>query len=162
VRLHLLGDQELRQAFEDLQNTISSRKIDPLKTRYLVQQMVDDGREVLIGLHSMPHFGSLVAFGLGGIYVEAVNDVVLRIAPLTQIDASEMVQSIRGVNILRGVRGAAPVDFHKLSTILLRVSQLSQDFPEIAEMDINPFMAFDKPEKCVAADVRVRIVGEAQ
>jgi len=157
VRLDLRDEQELRQAFDALHDKTASHGIASEVIRFLVQQMVEGGREVLIGLHAVPNFGTLVAFGLGGIYVEAVNDVVLRIAPLTQLDASEMVQSIRGVNILRGVRGAGSVDFHKLSTILLRVSQLSQDFPEVIEMDINPFMSFDKPEKCVAVDARIRL-----
>jgi acetyltransferase len=156
VRLDLRDDMELRRSFDELREA-AIHKLDPRQIRFLVQHMVEGGREVLIGLHAMPNFGTLIAFGLGGIYVEAVKDVVLRIAPLTQTDASEMVQSVRGVNILRGVRGAPPVDFHKLSTILLRISQLSQDFSEIVEMDINPLMAFDKPEKCVAADARMRI-----
>jgi len=156
VRLDVRDDHELRRAFDELHEA-ATHKLDSSQIRFLVQHMVEGGREVLIGLHAMPNFGTLIAFGLGGIYVEAVKDVVLRIAPLTQVDASEMVQSVRGVNILRGVRGVPPVDFHKLSTILLRISQLSQDFPEIVEMDINPFMAFDKPEKCVAADARMRI-----
>lgn len=161
VQLDLRDEEELHTAFEALQKKVHMHNIDPRQTNFLVQQMVEGGREVLVGLHSMPNFGALIVFGLGGIYVEAVKDAVLRIAPLTHTDAEEMVQSIRGVNILRGVRGAPPVAFEKLSEILLRVSQLSQDFPEITEMDINPFMAFDRAEKCVAADARIRI-GNAQ
>jgi acetyltransferase len=160
VQLDLHNSQELRSAFEDLQKRARAHEIDLRQAIFVVQKMIAGGREVLIGLQSMPNFGALVVFGLGGIYVEAVKDVVLRIAPLTRRDAEEMVQSIRGASILRGVRGAPPVDFEKLVEVLLRASQLSQDFPEIIEMDINPFMAFDRPEKCVAADARMRIAGE--
>ena len=161
VHLNLRNAHELRAAFDDLQGKAQAQRLNPEQTQYLVQSMVEGGREVLIGLQSMPNFGSLIAFGLGGIYVEAVNDVVLRIAPLTQADARDMVCSVRGINILRGVRGAPPVAFDRLYAVLLRVSQLAHDFPEIIEMDINPFMAFDKPEKCVAADVRMRIATAA-
>jgi acetyltransferase len=160
VRLDLREESELRAAFDELQTKARDHHLELEQTHFLVQQMVEGGREVLIGLQSLPNFGALVAFGLGGIYVEAVKDVVLRIAPLTEADAAEMVQSIRGVNILRGVRGAPAVAFDKLIAVLLRVSQLSQDFPEIIEMDINPFMVFDKAEKCMAADARMRITGE--
>lgn len=157
VLLDLRDEKELHAAYEALGKKVQAHGIEPQQTGYLVQQMVEGGREVLIGLQSLPDFGTLIAFGLGGIYVEAVKDAVLRIAPLTQLDAEEMVQNLRGVNILRGVRGAPPVAFEKLAEVLLRVSQLSQDFPEIAEMDINPFMAFEQPEKCVAADARARL-----
>jgi acetyltransferase len=92
-------------------------------------------------------------FGLGGIYVEALGDVLFRICPLTPLDTYDMLTGIRGVAILNGVRGAPPVDFAALGEVLQRVSQLAVDFPQIEEVDINPLLAF--PSGATAIDARV-------
>jgi acetyltransferase len=92
-------------------------------------------------------------FGLGGIYVEALGDVQFRICPLTPLDTNDMLTGIRGVAILKGVRGAPPADFAALGEALQRVSQLAVDFPEIEELDINPLLAF--PSGVTAIDARV-------
>ena len=99
----------------------------------------------------------LVMFGLGGVYVEALKDVVFRILPLTDREADEMVKAIRGYPILRGIRGDEPVAFETITETLLRLSQLGHDFPEILEMDLNPFMAFPEPARCRAVDARIRL-----
>jgi len=98
-----------------------------------------------------------VMFGLGGVFVEAIRDVVFRIAPIRPLDAHDMVRAIRGVAILEGIRGAPPVDFAALVDVLLRASQLAVDVPEIAELDINPLLAF--PDRVVAVDARVLVEG---
>ena len=121
----------------------------------LVQRMVQGGRETIIGITRDHAFGPLVMFGLGGVFVEAIRDVVFRIAPLRPLDAHDMVRAIRGVAILDGIRGAKPVDFAALVDVLLRASQLAVDVPEIAELDINPLLAF--PDRVVAVDARVLI-----
>jgi len=102
-----------------------------------------------------PSFGPLLMFGLGGIYVEALKDVVFRVAPIMPLDAHDMVRSIRGVALLDGIRGAPPVDFAALTDVLLRVSQLAIDHPEIAELDVNPLLAFSDGVKAVDARVLV-------
>lgn len=157
VRLNLRTRDELAAAFLDLQAQVSALGLAGEQTRFLVQRMLSGGREVLFGMHTVPTFGTVLAFGLGGIYVEALRDLVLRAVPLTVEDAQVMVQGIRGAAILQGVRGEAPVAFALLSEVLLRLSQLAGDFPEIVEMDINPFLAFPEAEKCAAVDVRMRI-----
>jgi acetyltransferase len=96
-------------------------------------------------------------FGLGGIYVEALKDVVFRVAPIQPLDAQEMVASIRGVALLEGIRGAPPVDFAALRDVLLRISQLAVDHPEIIELDVNPLLAF--PDGVMAVDARVLLSG---
>jgi acetyltransferase len=121
----------------------------------LVQRMVQGGRETITGITRDPSFGPLVMFGLGGVFVEAIRDVVFRIAPIRPLDAHDMVRAIRGVAILDGIRGAPPVDFAALVDVLLRLSQLALDVPEIAELDINPLLAF--ADGVVAVDARVLV-----
>ena len=119
----------------------------------LVQEMVHGGRETIVGLSRAPGFGSLVMFGLGGVFVEALRDVVFRIAPIHALDAHDMLRGIRGTAMLEGFRGAPPADFGALADVLLRVSQLAADHPEIAELDVNPLLAF--PDGVRAVDARV-------
>ncbi len=118
-----------------------------------VQQMIGGGQEVIIGAVTDPSFGKLVAFGLGGILVEVLKDITFRLAPLAQGEALSMLDSIQAAEVLKGVRGAEPADRAALSTMIQRVSQLVADFPEIAEMDLNPVFASAKG--AVAADVRI-------
>jgi acetyl coenzyme A synthetase (ADP forming)-like protein len=121
----------------------------------VVQRMVRNGRELIVGMTREARFGPLVAFGLGGVLVEVVHDVTFRMAPLTRQDARDMIRGIRGVRLLDGVRGAPPVDFEALEEVLLRVGQLAVDFPEIAELDVNPLLAFG--DGVVAVDGRVAL-----
>jgi acyl-CoA synthetase (NDP forming) len=107
-------------------------------------------------------FGPIVMFGLGGIHVEVLKDVVFRVAPISAIDATEMVRSLRGDALLAGVRGEGPVAFDALEEAIQRVSQLVLDHPEIAEMDVNPFLAFPERELCLAVDGRIRLRDPAE
>ena len=118
-----------------------------------IQQMVQGGQEVIIGAVTDPAFGKLVAFGLGGILVEVLKDITFRLAPASREDALSMLDGIAAAEILRGVRGAAPVDREALATMIERVGALVADFPEIAEMDLNPVFANER--SAVAADVRI-------
>jgi acyl-CoA synthetase (NDP forming) len=118
-----------------------------------VQQMLSGGQEVLIGAVTDPAFGKLVAFGLGGILVEVLKDITFRLAPASREDALSMLDGIAAAEILRGVRGAQPVDRESLATMIVNVSQLVADFPEISELDLNP--VFATPQNATAADVRV-------
>jgi acetyl coenzyme A synthetase (ADP forming)-like protein len=118
-----------------------------------VQQMLGGGQEVIIGAVTDPAFGKLVAFGLGGILVEVLKDITFRLAPATREDALSMLDSIAAAEILRGVRGAPAVDRESLATMIVNVSQLVADFPEISELDLNP--VFATPQGATAADVRV-------
>src|SRR4030088_1528015 len=118
-----------------------------------VQQMLTGGQEVIIGAVTDPAFGKLVAFGMGGILVEVLKDITFRLAPASEQDAFSMLDSIAAAEILRGVRGAPPVDRAALSSMIERVSTLVADFPEISELDLNPVFASEKG--ATAADVRV-------
>jgi acetyl coenzyme A synthetase (ADP forming)-like protein len=120
-----------------------------------VQQMVGGGQEVIVGAVTDPSFGKLVAFGLGGVLVEVMKDVTFRLAPASKADALSMLDGIAAAEILKGVRGAKGVNRGALATMIRDVSQLVADFPEIAEMDLNPVFATDKG--ATAADVRIVI-----
>src|ERR1700738_4455923 len=106
-----------------------------------VQQMLAGGTEVIIGAVTDPAFGKLVAFGLGGILVEGLKDITFRLAPATRADALSMLDGIAAAEILRGIRGAQPVDRESLASMIGNVSQLVADFPEISELDLNPVFA---------------------
>jgi acetyltransferase len=126
-----------------------------------VQEMAPPGgMEVLIGMNRDPQFGPLVTFGLGGIYVEALKDVTFRVAPFTRLDAEAMLTEIRSKALLEGVRGKPPVDKEALISVLLKIGQLVQDFPEIAELDINPLIVYPKGQGALAIDMRLVLASE--
>ncbi len=106
-----------------------------------VQQMLNGGQEVIVGAVTDPSFGKLVAFGLGGVLVEVMKDITFRLAPATREDALSMLDGIQAAEMLKGVRGADPVNRDALAGLIENVSQLISDFPEIAEMDLNPVFA---------------------
>jgi len=118
-----------------------------------VQQMIGGGQEVIIGAVTDPSFGKLVAFGLGGVLVEVLKDITFRLAPLNREEALSMLDGIQAAEVLKGVRGAEPVDREALAAMLRSVSQLISDFPEISEMDLNP--VFASASGALAADVRI-------
>jgi acetyl coenzyme A synthetase (ADP forming)-like protein len=152
----LVGLKTAEQAAQGFDTIIrNARKYNP-KAEIIgvqIQQMLQGGQEVIIGAVTDPAFGKLVAFGLGGILVEVLKDITFRLAPATYEDALSMLDGIAAAEILRGVRGASPVDRHSLSTMIERVSALVSDFPEISEMDLNPVFASERG--AIAADVRV-------
>jgi acetyl coenzyme A synthetase (ADP forming)-like protein len=118
-----------------------------------VQQMLPGGQEVIIGAVTDRAFGKLVAFGLGGILVEVLKDVTFRLAPASHEDALSMLDGIAAADVLKGVRGADPVNRDALATMIQNVSRLVADFPEISEMDLNP--VFATAQGAIAADVRI-------
>jgi acetyl coenzyme A synthetase (ADP forming)-like protein len=118
-----------------------------------VQQMLKAGQEVIIGAVSDGSFGKLVAFGLGGVLVEVLKDITFRLAPASMEDAYSMLDGIQAAEMLKGVRGNDPVNREALATLIVRVSQLVSDFPEISELDLNP--VFATKDGAIAADVRI-------
>src|SRR5438067_3644898 len=118
-----------------------------------IQQMLSGGHEVIIGAVTDPAFGKLVAFGLGGILVEVLKDITFRLAPATRDEALSMLDGIAAAQILKGVRGADPVNRDALASVIQNVSQLIADHPDIAEMDLNP--VFATKDGAIAADVRI-------
>jgi acetyltransferase len=155
VRLNLRSATDVRDAF-DLIVYRAGRYVPGARIwGCLVQQMVPGGREVLVGMSRDPQFGPLVAFGLGGIYVEALKDVSFRVAPFGRQEADEMIREIRSYALLEGVRGEKPADHEAMVDALLRISQLVADFPEIVELDINPLMVFEQGRGAMAIDMRL-------
>jgi acetyl coenzyme A synthetase (ADP forming)-like protein len=153
VRLGLTDSAAVRTAFAEA--VASARAFNPGATvdGVLVQAMAAPGREVIVGASTDPTFGKVIAFGLGGIHAEVLRDVTFALAPVTPERAREMFSEIRGYPILTGVRGEAPVDFNALAGVVRRVSQLVTDFPEIAEIDLNPVLA--RPDGAQAVDARI-------
>ncbi|MFJ5681634.1 acetate--CoA ligase family protein [Streptomyces sp. NPDC093099] len=159
VRTGLRSTAEVRGAFTGIVS--NARAYDP-QARILgvqVQQMVPSGTEVLVGTVTDPTFGPIVAFGLGGILVEVLKDVTFRLAPASRDEALSMLDGIRAAEILRGVRGGAAVDRDALADLVVKVSRLAADFPEIAEVDLNP--VFASASGVMAADVRILLADEA-
>ena len=121
----------------------------------VVQPMVVGGTELLAGLVQDPVFGPLVAFGPGGVLAELIGEASFRIAPLTDLDAEELVHEGKAGRLVRGFRGAAPADATRLSDLVHRLAHLGEDMPAVAELDLNPVLAL--PDRCVAVDARVRV-----
>ncbi|MDI6732912.1 MAG: acetate--CoA ligase family protein [Planctomycetota bacterium] len=147
-----------KEALKDVIDNISKKpsRCD-IGTRYLIQEYLTGGREVIIGGNYIESLGHLIMFGLGGIFVEVIKDVAFAINPLSRLEVEEMIHSIKGFKILAGVRGQKPVDMDKLVEIMLRVSQLLNDCPEIKEIDLNPIMLYPEKERCSVVDVRIRV-----
>jgi acyl-CoA synthetase (NDP forming) len=123
----------------------------------LVQPMQSGGVEVMIGVAHDPLFGPLIAFGLGGIHVEILGDVQFRVAPLTDRDATEMVRGIKGYRLLQGYRGHPPADVPALEEVLLRLSRLLGEIPDISELDLNPIFALPPGQGCRIVDARILV-----
>jgi len=152
----VVGVRNAEQAAEGYASIVANaRRYDPEASidGVQVQQMLSGGQEVIIGAVTDPAFGKLVAFGLGGILVEVLKDITFRLAPATREDALSMLDGIAAAEILRGVRGAQPVNREALASMIGNVSRLVADFPEISELDLNP--VFASPNGAIAADVRM-------
>lgn len=129
----------------------------PLNGVY-VQEMLPPGREVILGMVRDPTFGPLLMFGLGGIYVEVLRDVAFAVAPLSRAEAEELLELVRGKRLLTGVRGQPPVARAALVELILRVSQLVTENPQILELDLNPILCY--PDRVVAVDLRLTVSEE--
>ncbi len=127
----------------------------------LVQPMLSGGTEVMVGVTHDPLFGPLIAFGLGGIHVEILGDVRFRITPLTDRDAAQMVREIKGYRLLQGYRGHPAADVEAIEEVLLRLSRLVEEIPEISELDLNPIFALPPGQGCRIVDARIRVEVDA-
>jgi len=155
VKLNLMGDSDVRDTFDLLMYRASRYMPQADIWGALVQRMVPQGKEVIIGINRDPQFGPLLLLGLGGIYVEVLKDVSFRIAPITRWEAEEMITELRSYPLLRGLRGEKPSDLEAIADCMLRVSQLAVDFPEIVELDVNPLIVHEEGKGAVAIDMRL-------
>ncbi len=144
---------EAAGAYDQIVANARKYKTDAKIVGVQVQQMIKGGQEVIVGAMTDGSFGKLVAFGMGGVLVEVLKDVTFRLAPATRDDAASMLDGIQAAEMLRGVRGGKPVKREALQDLIVNVSQLVTDFPEISEMDLNPVFASESG--AIAADVRI-------
>jgi acyl-CoA synthetase (NDP forming)/RimJ/RimL family protein N-acetyltransferase len=151
VKLGLRSEADVVFAYRDL-----AARFGAEMTGVLVQPMLSGGTEVLIGVAQEPVFGPLVVFGLGGVATEVLADHAARLTPLTDADARELIHGVHAARLLTGYRGQPPADLDALADVLLRVSRLADDLPEVAGLDLNPVLA--GPHGCLAADARVQLV----
>ena len=157
VHLNLADEQAVKHAFEAIRARLAQEnKLDAMDG-VLVQPMLSGGTEVMVGVTHDPLFGPLIAFGLGGIHVEILGDVRFRITPLTARDAAEMVREIKGYRLLQGYRGHPAADVEAIEEVLLRLSHLVEEIPEISELDLNPIFALPPGQGCKIVDARIRV-----
>lgn len=161
VVVDLRTEEEVLAALDKMEGPLRSRGVENEIDGYLIQEMVRGGKELILGMTLDSHFGPLLMFGLGGIFVETIKDVVFRITPITELESQEMIRQIRGYALLEGVRGEPAVDLCLLSECLQRLSQLVSDFDEILEIDVNPFLASAISQNSKALDARIRIALES-
>lgn len=153
VMVGIKSEEEVRRAFDKiLENARSYNSKAEIEGIY-VQKMAPPAREVIIGTIKDRQFGQVVMFGLGGILVEVLKDVVFRVAPIDKYEAREMIDEIKGLPILKGVRGEKSIDFDCLTETLASISQLVIDFPQIGQLDINPIRVY--PKRLYAVDARI-------
>jgi acyl-CoA synthetase (NDP forming) len=159
VQLNLRNAPMVAEAFEEMMKSIHQAYPDAELDGVLVQPMASGGRELILGGRHDPQFGPVVLAGLGGIFVEIFEESQVRVAPLSKQIAQEMLENLRGYQILAGARGHKAVDIEAVVETLLRLSQLLVDFPEIEELDINPLRVFPAGEGCSALDARIILGG---
>ncbi|MBR2513458.1 MAG: acetate--CoA ligase family protein [Halomonas sp.] len=160
VKLNLVGETALREAYQAILE--SAHAYDPSAEieGVLVTPMVEKGVEVIVGMLRDPIFGPVMMFGLGGIFVEVLEDVAFRALPLSHADAESMVNQIKAQKVLAGVRGAAGVDKQALVSLLVQISRLVEAYPSIHELDLNPVIAYPESHATGYAIVDARIIVE--
>ena len=156
VVLGIRNTLEMQGAVSELAGALRRQGIDPEREGFLVQEMVRGGKETILGMNRDPVLGPVLLFGLGGKYVEVLKDFALRVHPITDLDAREMIESIRGYPLLQGVRGEPPVALSVAHEGLLRLSSLVGDFDSIVEIDVNPLVLSERIADCKVLDARIR------
>jgi len=153
INFNIKSEKALQSAYRKMY-----KKFEKVKPGFILQEFLQGGKEVIVGVKGNEGLPPTLMFGLGGVFVETMKDVTFKLAPLSKEDALEMIQSIKGYPMLAGVRGEKPVDIDGLAEILVRLSQLGSDFPEIGEMDLNPVFAFVKGKGAVVVDARMKVL----
>lgn len=155
VRLNLGSAQEVADAFDLMMLRINKLAPNAIIGGIYVEKMAEKGLEVIIGMTRDPQFGPMLMFGLGGIFVEVMKDVTFHLAPITENEAVQMLQSTRSYELLRGKRGLKEVDLHAIAVALQRISQLTTDFPQILDLEINPLIIGEIGNEPVVVDARM-------
>jgi len=155
VKVGLKNTDDVRNAYNSIMSSVKNYNPNAKIEGVLIQEMVTNSKELILGAKQDKLFGPLLMFGLGGIYVEILKDVNFRLAPISESEAREMVDSIKTISLLKGVRGEKSSDIPSVVDCLLRLSQLITDFPEIEEFDINPLLVLEEGRGSRVVDVRI-------
>ena len=157
VRVNIQSEEQLRAEYQDLISKLTEKGLIEGLEGVIIQEMVKGNREMVCGIATDPQYGPMMMFGLGGVFVEALKDVTFRIAPLTDLDAKDMVKSVKAYKLLQGARGTKPAQMEQIEETLLRLSQLVNDFKFIDELDINPLLISEKTGEGIAVDGRIKV-----
>src|SRR5574344_1459314 len=163
VRVNIQSEEQLRSAYKDLIAKLTEKGLLDGLEGVIIQEMVKGSREMVCGIATDPQYGPMMMFGLGGVFIEVMKDVTFRIAPLTDVDAMDMIKSVKAYKLLEGARGTTPAQMEQIQETLLRLSQLVHDFSFIDELDINPLLISEKTGEGIAVDGRIKVrMEEAQ
>jgi acetyltransferase len=160
VKLNLKNKTEVRKGFQEILKNVLARKPDAKIRGMIVEEMASEGKEIILGMNRDPQFGPILMFGLGGIYVEALEDVTFRLAPIRELTATHMITLTKTHKILKGFRGEKAFDIDAITDCLKRLSQLVTDFDDIKELDINPLIVYEKGKGCAIVDARIILTSE--
>jgi len=155
VVVNIVNNTTLKEAYKRITDNIKHVHPDAEIDGMLVEKMATEGKEVIIGMKRDTSFGPLIMFGMGGVFVELFKDVAFRIAPLTQEDVAEMIRSTRAYQLLNGWRGGLTYDIGTIEDVIMKISQLAIDNPQISEVEINPLRVFPEGEGALALDCRM-------
>ena len=155
IKLNLADGAAVGEAFDAMMAHIRSARPDAVLEGVMVERMAPKGQEIIIGMRRDPGFGPLMMFGLGGIYVELFKDVSFRVAPLSAADARQMISETRAGSLLTGFRGQPHADLDAVVEVLLRLSRLALDHPEVDEIEVNPLLVYPRAQGALALDGRV-------
>lgn len=156
VKVNLKNEEEVKRAYREIIENVKRSVPDAKIEGILVQEFAPPGVELIIGLIRDPQFGPTVMFGLGGVFVELFRDVSFRVAPLSEQDAESMMREVKSYKLLTGFRGSEPVDLQAIKDALIKVGDIGVENEEIAEMDLNPTIAYPKGVKVVDARIILR------
>ena len=151
VKVGIKDEKEAKTAYQDIIYKVKKYKKEAKISGVIAYPMVPQGTEIIIGMMKDPHFGPVIMFGLGGIFVEILKDISFRILPIEERDAREMITETKGYEILKGARGKPPRDIRAIEEVLMKVSKLTIGNPEISEIDLNPVFVFKKGLQVVDA-----------
>lgn len=157
VRVNIQSEEQLRAEYQDLIAKLTEKGLIDGLEGVIIQEMVKGSREMVCGIATDPQYGPMMMFGLGGVFIEVLKDVTFRIAPLTDIDAKEMIKSVKSYKLLEGARGTTLAQMDQIEETLLRLSQLVADFKFIDELDINPLLISEKTGEGIAVDGRIKV-----
>ncbi len=157
VRVNIQSEEQLRAEYQDLIAKLTEKGLIDGLEGVIIQEMVKGNREMVCGIATDPQYGPMMMFGLGGVFIEVMKDVTFRMAPLTDVDAEEMIKSVKAYKLLEGARGTTPAQMNQIQETLLRLSQLVSDFKFIDELDINPLLISEKTGEGIAVDGRIKV-----